>query len=43
MTNIKDLPAPIIQMALELNNAPEYAQSDIDTFTAKDQKRYLCL
>lgn len=35
----KGLPAPIIQMALELNNAPEYAQSDIDTFTAKDLER----
>lgn len=35
----KGLPAPIIQMALELNNAPEYAQSDIDTFTAKDLEK----
>lgn len=26
-------------MALELNNAPEYAQSDIDTFTAKDLEK----
>ena len=35
----KGLPAPIIQMALELNNAPEYAQSDIGTFTAKDLEK----
>lgn len=35
----KGLPAPIIQMALELNNAPEYAQIDISTFTAKDLEK----
>lgn len=35
----KGLPAPIIQMALELDNAPEYAQSDIGTFTAKDLEK----
>lgn len=32
----KGLPAPIVQMVLELNKAPEYEQIDIATFTAKD-------
>lgn len=35
----KGLPAPIIQMALELNNDPNYEQIEINTFTAKDLEK----
>lgn len=35
----KGLPAPIIQMALELNDDPKYRKIDINTFTAKDLEK----
>ena len=35
----KGVPAPIIQMTLELNSDPKYEQIEINTFTAKDLEK----